>query len=123
MLEAQYISQPVTYTLVPTPTIPNVPISCDKNKSCRLAIEELGALVQLLKDLSNNDNCNARFTEDVIIRLVNALIYVASYTCSGTGFYPGDNQILEGGSTGSGSIGGVVAGAAAAGDAGGIAGV
>nr|P05686.1 RecName: Full=Chorion protein E1; Flags: Precursor [Antheraea polyphemus]AAB59217.1 filler protein [Antheraea polyphemus] len=81
------VAQPITYTLVPTSSIPSQPTtSNERNKSCRLAIEELGALVQLLKELSSDESSGARLSEDVIVKLVNALIYVATYTCKGTGY-------------------------------------
>ncbi|KAJ0181351.1 hypothetical protein K1T71_003436 [Dendrolimus kikuchii] len=81
--EAQSLNRVRTY-YVPTPCLTS-PVSGlalqpqYEYESCRCAIEELGALLQLLKSLDDDDPViNCGLSEEIILKLVNALIYTAT---------------------------------------------
>lgn len=71
-----------TYTYVPTTTTTITSATalpqCEY-ESCRYSIEDLGSLIQIMKSLNNKNSSNKGLSEDIILKLINALVYTSSY--------------------------------------------
>lgn len=92
---------------------PCLPAFPRHDSSCRDTIEDLKALLEITQALQPNQSytcpsCSSTFSEEIILKLVNALIYTATQSCGSN--LGGGGSNTGGISGGSGNPGGLIGG-------------